>query len=81
LSSVEKAKPSVAAASGEERRRPTWALESEVASFRLLMSQGLINNGRDMVRYRGPFQCLAAGCETLVGNNKLVVRHWNEIHK
>ncbi|MBM3938342.1 MAG: hypothetical protein FJ333_06775 [Sphingomonadales bacterium] len=55
----------------------------EMASFSLLQSKGLINNGREMVTYSGPFQCCAppeGSCAALIPNNKLVVRHWNDIH-
>ncbi len=57
------------------------SLESDTASFLLLLRQGLINNGREMVAYRGPFQCGIPECGAVILNNKLVVRHWNEVHR
>jgi hypothetical protein len=57
------------------------SLESDTASFLLLLRQGLINNGREMVAYRGPFQCGIPECEAVILNNKLVVRHWNVVHR
>jgi len=78
----------VAGDSAHEKRAGCGAMaampaELEVASFRLLLSQGLINNGRQVVQYRGPFQCLGDGCQeaaVVIPNNKLVVRHWNSVH-
>jgi len=64
-----------------DTRGPAKSLESDTASFLLLLRQGLINNGREMVAYRGPFQCGIPECETVILNNKLVVRHWNEVHR
>jgi len=57
------------------------SLESDTASFLLLLRQGLINNGREMVAYRGPFQCGIPECGAVILNNKLVVRHWNVVHR
>jgi len=57
------------------------SLESDTAAFLLLLRQGLINNGREMVAYRGPFQCGIADCGAVILNNKLVVRHWNIVHR
>ncbi len=65
--------------SGETRAAK--CLESDTASFLLLLRQGLINNGREMVAYRGPFQCGIPECGAVILNNKLVVRHWNEVHR
>jgi hypothetical protein len=65
--------------SGETRAAKS--LESDTASFLLLLRQGLINNGREMVAYRGPFQCGIPECGAVILNNKLVVRHWNVVHR
>ncbi len=64
-----------------DTRGPAKSLESDTASFLLLLRQGLINNGREMVAYRGPFQCGIPECGAVILNNKLVVRHWNEVHR
>jgi hypothetical protein len=63
-----------------EAALPRGGGEPEMASFRLLQSQGLINNGREMVQYHGPFECLAENCDAVIPNTKLVVRHWNQVH-
>jgi hypothetical protein len=64
-----------------DTRGAAKSLESDTASFLLLLRQGLINNGREMVAYRGPFQCGIPDCGAVILNNKLVVRHWNEVHR
>ena len=66
----------------EPIRRPVVPVgEMQLASFRLLNNQGLINNGREMVAYRGPFQCRTDGCQAVISNVKVLVRHWNVVHR